>query len=96
LRCAEPRQSRCRATWQPSRYPRPSQAAVEPSVQSLSIFGQPSFTGQPIRADLQRARQIIAESGSTGLFDALKRGVALLAAAFAPLVQLLAQEPQGE
>ena len=51
-------------------------------------------TGQPIRADLQRARQIIAESGFSGLFAALKSGAALPAAAFAPLVQLLLQ--QGE
>jgi hypothetical protein len=63
---------------------------------ALSIFGRPSFTGQPIRADLQRARQIIAESGFTGLFNALKQGAALPAVAFAPLVQLLMQEPQDE
>ena len=58
---------------------------------ALSIFGRPSFTGHPIRTDLQRARQIIAESGSAGLFEALKRGVTLPAVAFAPLVQLLVQ-----
>ena len=34
-------------------------------------------TGQPIQADLQRARQIISESGFAGLFKALKRGAAL-------------------
>jgi hypothetical protein len=53
-------------------------------------------TGQPIRADLQRARQIIAESTFTGLFQALKRGVARPAAAFAPLVQLLLQETRPD
>jgi hypothetical protein len=46
----------------------------------------------PIRADLQRARQIIAESGFTGLFQALKKGVALPAAAFVPLIELLQQQ----
>jgi hypothetical protein len=51
-------------------------------------------TDQPIRQDLQLARQIIAESGFTGLFDALKRGVALPALAFAPLVKLLAQQEE--
>ena len=51
-------------------------------------------TGQPIRADLQRARQIVAESGFSGLFAALKSGAALPAAAFAPLVQLLAQQEE--
>src|SRR5262245_65831765 len=61
---------------------------------ALSIFGRPSFTGQPIRADLQRARQIIAESGSAGLFEALKRGVTLPAVAFAPLVQPLVQSEE--
>ena len=55
-------------------------------------------TGQPIRADLQRARKIIAEGGFSGLLSALRRGVALPAAAFAPLVSLLQQEEyrQGE
>jgi hypothetical protein len=43
LRCDGPCQSRSRATWQPSRYPRPSQAAFAPfrSV-TRSIFGRPS------------------------------------------------------
>jgi len=48
LRCAGPCQSRCRATWQPSRYPRPSQAAVEPSVRSRCRHdhaGKPSWAG---------------------------------------------------
>ena len=49
-------------------------------------------TGQPIRADLQRARQIIVEDGFSGLLAALKRGVALPAAAFAPLVELLREQ----
>jgi len=49
-------------------------------------------TGQPIRANLQRARKIISESGFSGLFEALKKGVALPMAAFAPLVELLQQE----
>ena len=49
---------------------------------------------QRAHARLQRARKIIAESGFTGLFEALKRGVALPAAAFVPLVQLLAQSEE--
>ena len=40
-------------------------------------------TGQPIRQDLQLARQIIVEKGFSGLFEALKRGAALPALAFA-------------
>jgi len=48
-------------------------------------------TGQPIRADVQLARKIIAEEGFAGLFRALKRGAALPVLAFAPLVQLLEQ-----
>jgi len=51
-------------------------------------------TGQPIRQDLQLARQIIVEKGFSGLFAALKRGVALPALAFAPLVQLLVQSEE--
>jgi hypothetical protein len=49
LRCAGPCQSRCRATWQPSRYPRPSQAAFAPSVPShcLSSAGRASRPEQP-------------------------------------------------
>ena len=43
---------------------------------------------------MQRARQIIADEGFTGLFAALKRGVALPALAFAPLVQLLVQSEE--
>ena len=62
---------------------------------ALSIFGRPSFTGHPIRTDLQRARQIIAESGFTGLFEALKKGVALPAVAFVPLIQLFQQQEEG-
>src|SRR5262249_7292877 len=62
---------------------------------ALSIFGRPSFTGHPIRTALQRARQIIAESGFTGLFEALKKGVALPAVAFVPLVQLFQQRGGG-
>jgi hypothetical protein len=54
-----------------------------------------SRPASPVRADLQRARQIIAESGFAGLFDALKRGVALPAAAFVPLVEIF-QQFQGE
>ena len=56
---------------------------------------RPRLTGQPIRADLQRARQIIAESGFSGLFAALKSGVALPAVAFAPLLELLLQAQEG-
>jgi hypothetical protein len=51
-----------------------------------------SLSSMPIRADLQRARQIIAESGFSGLFEALKRGVALPAAAFVPLIELFQQQ----
>ncbi len=53
-------------------------------------------TGQPIRADLQRARSIIATSGFTGLFEAWKKGVALPAAALAPFLLALRGEHQGE
>ena len=58
---------------------------------ALSIFGQQSFTGQPIRADVQLARQIIVDEGFAGLFRALKAGAALPAVAFVPLIQLLQQ-----
>jgi hypothetical protein len=75
-------------TWQLQDTPRSSQACR--SV-TLSIFGRPND-----RADLQRARQIIAESGFNGLFDASKRGAAPPAAAFGPLVQLLAQSEEGQ
>jgi hypothetical protein len=51
-------------------------------------------TGQPIRADVQRARQIIIDEGFSGLFAALRRGVALPALALAPLVKLLAQQEE--
>jgi hypothetical protein len=45
LRCAAPCQSRCRATWPPSRYPCPSQAAFAPCVRSccLSSAGRVSI-----------------------------------------------------
>jgi hypothetical protein len=56
---------------------------------ALSIFGRPSH---PIRTDVQRARFIIANQGFNGLFAALKRGVALPALTFAPLVELLEEE----
>jgi hypothetical protein len=58
-----------------------------------------SRPASPVRADLQRACQIIAESGFSGLFEALKCGGALPAVAFAPLVELLQQQEasrQGE
>ena len=53
-------------------------------------------TGQPIRADLQRARQIIVEDGFAGLFAALRRGVALPAAAFVPLLEMFRQQQQEQ
>jgi hypothetical protein len=46
-------------------------------------------TGQPIRADVQLARQIFSESGFAGLFEALKKGAAVPAVAFVPLLELL-------
>jgi hypothetical protein len=45
--------------------------------------------GRVVRKDLQRARRIIAKRGSTGLFRALARGVALPAAALVPVVKML-------
>jgi hypothetical protein len=51
-------------------------------------------TVQPVREDVQRARQIIFEEGLTGLFRALKQGVALPAVALAPVAAVL-QEQQG-
>ena len=51
-------------------------------------------TGQPIRRDLQLARQLIVDGGFAGLFEALKQGAAVPALAFAPLVKLLAQREE--
>jgi hypothetical protein len=54
-------------------------------------------TNQPVRQDIQRARRIIAREGFSGLFRALKRGVALPAAVMAPtLAEFLQEEGQGE
>ena len=53
-------------------------------------------TGQPVREDIQRARQIISEGGFSGLFEARRAGVALPAlAALAPVVSYL-RGGQGE
>lgn len=52
-------------------------------------------TGQPVRADIQRARDIFAREGLSGLFRALARGVALPAAAVVPMASAL-QDRQGE
>jgi hypothetical protein len=49
-------------------------------------------TKQPDRQDFQRARRIIARQGFSGLFCALEPGVALPAAAFVPLIELLQQQ----
>jgi hypothetical protein len=47
-------------------------------------------TGQPVREDIQRAREIISKSGFSGLFEARKAGVSLPAlAALAPVVSYL-------
>ena len=46
-------------------------------------------TGQPIRADIQLARQLIIDGGFTGLFEALKRGAALPVVALLTLARLL-------
>jgi len=51
-------------------------------------------TGQPIRRDLQLARQLIIDGGFAGLFEALKQGAAVPALALAPLVKLLAQREE--
>lgn len=51
-------------------------------------------TGQPVREDVQRARDIIAREGFTGLFAALKAGVALPVGLLA-LLGLPALAPQG-
>jgi hypothetical protein len=51
-------------------------------------------TGQPIRRDLQLARQLIVDGGFAGLFEALKQGAAVPALAFAPLLKLLAQRQE--
>ena len=56
--------------------------------------GLAAETGQPMWADLQRARKIIVEEGFAGLFRALKQGAALPALALAPLVKLLAQQEE--
>src|SRR5262245_18300517 len=41
---------------------------------ALSIFGRPSFTGQPIRRDLQLVRQIIVEKGFwTGIRETIQK-----------------------
>jgi hypothetical protein len=56
---------------------------------ALSIFGRPNDPGRSAARS-----QLISESGFTGLFGALKRGVALPALAFAPLVKLLAQQEE--
>jgi hypothetical protein len=50
-------------------------------------------TNQPVRADLQRAREIIAKEGFSGLWTALERGVAIPAVVLAPLMALGAREP---
>lgn len=50
-------------------------------------------TGQPVRADVQRARRIIARDGFAGLFRALRAGVALPAAVLAPVMAAM-QQPQ--
>jgi hypothetical protein len=51
-------------------------------------------TGQPVREDLQRAREILSREGLTGLLRALRAGVALPAAALVPLSAAL-REKQG-
>lgn len=52
-------------------------------------------TGQPVRQDIQRAREIFAREGLTGLFRALARGVSLPAAALVPMASAL-QDQRGE
>jgi hypothetical protein len=47
-----------------------------------------------VRPWWQRARKIISEGGFSGLFAALKKGVALPVAAFAPLASLLLQQAE--
>jgi hypothetical protein len=63
-------------------------ASLQRDADGVELAAQ---TGQPIRADVQLARKIIAEEGFSGLFRALKAGAALPAVAFAPLLQLLTQ-----
>jgi hypothetical protein len=46
-------------------------------------------TGQPVREDLQRAREIIGREGLVGLLRALRAGVALPAAVAVPLAAAL-------
>ena len=50
-------------------------------------------TGQPIRADPQRARPIIATCGFRGLFEALKKGVPT--ASFSPPGGMITQVRLG-
>ena len=54
LRCAAPCRSQARATWQPSRYRHPSQAAFAPSARSrcLSSAGRASPPDGPLEAGL--------------------------------------------
>ena len=50
-------------------------------------------TNQPVREDIQRAREINSREGFSGLFRALERGVALPAvAALVPVVRGPAQD----
>jgi hypothetical protein len=53
-------------------------------------------TGQPVRADIQRAREILGREGLTGLLRALRAGVALPAAALVPLASALREQEQVE
>ena len=53
-------------------------------------------TGQPVREDIQRAREIIARDGLTGLLRALRAGVPLPAAALVPLTSALREQQSGE
>ena len=53
-------------------------------------------TGQPVREDVQRAREIISRDGLTGLLRALRSGVALPAAAMVPLASALRDQSPGE
>jgi len=90
-----------RASPDPERLGHPQDTNTLRKVLSHLAFGRavylrtaelyrPSYPDRP-----QRARQIIAESGFTGLFEALKRGVALPAVAFVPLIQLFQQQEEG-
>jgi hypothetical protein len=67
LRCAGPCQSRSRATWRPSKYRNPSQAAFAPSVRShyLSWASRASRPGRPTRLSPALIRcRIIVRSNS--------------------------------